>query len=617
MSKHPAFELAREVSEGNVPSNAVLEKTIDSTKQALETEAKQRGQGAPETKIAKDSAQLLETTKQFIKEKNEGEVIQKFFLDAKEAAAELSDQLQKLAKEGKITYPGYGIGDLKEQAKAKAQDWAQIAQESINTMKGFSITLVDSPEFRSLLMEFISLVQETVRMEAQKAPSMDLSGAFNQPLSQELQQKGIETMEFGKTVVQDIKQGAVPISEDRKQLLAYKFQNVLRRLSANPEFKRAVNGLFLVFDQINYYSQQFAAQAQQQLQGAKPEDITKRAPHLWKMWEDGKTFLAGFTGEELLNKAFQDFKSAYELFMSDERITRYFYEIRSFIYDVLQNPELLDKEDFAKRFNDLWEQAQQWTYDPKYNRKYNQIWDDIDTIGQSIKSDPLQSRLAKDAATLAQDLILDETGQPSLKIMTTGLNQFRALVAPILIKNMEELSIPSFSGSNDTYDWTIKNMILNGREIIPDNIDIKVWGAANLSLASTSAKALTFVTVWVRDIGVDIKDLQFHFIRKSWPQMDETGVADINITGKGSTLKLVWRIEGSQDQPWLFNLYDVQCNLRDLNITVKQSTHTWLMKMITSLWSGTIKRQIEYRIENTLRGSLLPINDRLTEVLRG
>jgi len=618
MSKHPAFELAREISQGNVPGNEPINKTIESTKQALETEAQNRGQGAPEAKIAKDAAQLLGTTQEYIQEKNEGEIVQKFFLNAKEAGTELGNEMQRLAKEEKITYEGYGIGDLKQQAQAKIDNWSQIAQENIDTMKGFVLSLVDSPEFRSLLLEFVGIVQDTIRTESQKAPNIGVSAQTTTPLSQEMKEKSIETVEFGKTVVSDIKEGNLPISEDRKRELFYRFKFFLKRLSAAPEYRRGINGLFQIMDQINYYMSQLSSQVQAQAPSKEEvtSDIKQRIPHLLRMWNDGYTFLGNFTGQDILDKTMKDFQFSYKLFMNDQRITQYFAHIRSFIYEMMNNPDLIDQEGFNTRLNELWEEGSQWTYDPQYNHAYNLLWDDIATIGQRIKSDPLQSRMAKDANTLAKDLILDESGQPSLKIMTTGLNQFRSLVGPILIKNLEQLPIPSFSGTNETYDWTIEGMLLNGREIIPDNFDIKVWGAANLSLATTAAKSLTFITVWVRDMGVDMKDLKFHFTRKSFPKMDERGVADVSIQGKGSTIKLVWRIEGQQDQPWLFSLYDIQCHLADLDITVKESTHTWLMKMITSLWSGTIKRQIEYRIEQTLRQNLLPINDRLNEVLR-
>lgn len=611
MSKHPAYELAREVSQGNVPSNEAMKETIESTKQALESEASKRGKGTPEAKIAKDTAQFLGTTEQFVQEKNKGEVVQKFFLDAKQASAELSRELERLNKEGKLTYEGYGIS-------TKVSDWSQVAQNNIDTIKGFVLSLVDSPEFRSLLMEFVSIAQDTIRIESQKAPSMDIPEKSTQPLSQEVREKTAETVEFGKSVTRDIKEGALPISEDRKRELFYRFKFFLKRLSATPEYRKAMNGLFQILDQVYYYTQKYSTEAKEQTLSAEQtqSQLKQQIPHLLSMWNDGVTFLSGFTGREVLDKTMRDFQFAFKTLTNDQRIPTYFSHFRSFIYEMMNNPNLIDKEDFNTRLNDLWEEGRQWTYDPQYNHAYNLLWGDASTIGQRIKSDPLQSRLAKDANTLAQDLILDESGQPSLQIMTTGLNRFRSLVAPILVKNLENLPIPPFSGSDETYDWTIEGMILNGREIIPDNFDVKVWGAANLSLASTAAKALTFVTVWVRDIGVEMKDLKFHFIRKSFPKVDEKGVANVNIQGKGSAIKLVWRIEGQQNQPWLFSLYDVQCHLANLDVTVKESTHTWLMKMITSLWSGTIKRQIEYRIEETMRQNLLPLNERLNEVLR-
>jgi hypothetical protein len=197
------------------------------------------------------------------------------------------------------------------------------------------------------------------------------------------------------------------------------------------------------------------------------------------------------------------------------------------------------------------------------------------------------------------------------------LDNLRLLLAPILRKHLENVPVPSFSGSDETYDWSIDGMYLNAASIIPDNFELKVWGDAKVSLTDEPSKAATYITMWIRDIGLNAKDLKFHFKRKAFPKIEDSGIADVNITGKGSKIKMVWKIVGEQHQPWIWSVYQVNCSLEDVDITVKEASHSWLLKMITTLFSGSIRRSIEEKVESSIIEGLGNINDQLNKTVKG
>jgi len=254
--------------------------------------------------------------------------------------------------------------------------------------------------------------------------------------------------------------------------------------------------------------------------------------------------------------------------------------------------------------------------DPRYRGQLNTIYSDTSICINSFKNDTVVQQLTQDINKIARDIILDESGQPSLQIMAGWLDNMRLLVGPVLRKNLENVAVPGFSGSDETYDWEVEGMFLNARDIVPDNFELKVWGDAKVSLTQEPSKAATYITMWIRNIGLGAKDLKFHFKRKAIPRLDESGIADFTIASKGTVVKIVWKIVGQQNLPWTFSVYQVNVTLGDVDITVKESTHTYLMKFLSTIFSGYIKRSIEDKLESAIIDGLANVNDKLGEAVQ-
>jgi len=600
MSKHPAAELRRTMEETKLPSNVQLEKGIEKTEQVLKEEMKKRGFFAPEYKLAKDTTQFLQDIKKFLEEKNQGDLLQKFILDATDASKEFEGQLNKQQ---------FFI----ERAKIyqQAQDISTVAKANAEGLKNLAFILVNSPEFRALITEFIDMLNIVANTEKEKVtlPSLTPSSTTEMPLTEEAKLKAQQTKEAAEKVFNEIKEGRLPIPEERKQLVNLRLRQLLERVNADENFQSAVHAIFQIFDQIQFWAMVCKERAQEM-------QSIRQSSAIWRMWNDGKLFMVNFTGEDVLNKLYNDVWNVYQLILNDQRLTSFFYEFRNFFLTVMQNPKLLDTDEFKKKWNDLYLYAYEWMNDPRYKQALNSIYYDFNYISQKIQQDTLTRSLQRDVTRLARDVVLDESGKPNLEIMSKGLDNLRGLVYPILRKYLENVPIPPFSGTNETYDWQVDGMYINAATIVPENIEVKVWGDAKVSLTEKPSYAATYITMIIRDIGLVAKDLKFHFIRKTIPKLDEKGVADVTITGKGTTLKIVWKIEGQQNQPWVWNVFQVVCSLSDLDITVKESSHTWLMKFITTLFSGSIKRNIEEKIEESVVTGLESVVQNLNEAVQ-
>jgi hypothetical protein len=598
--------------EGKLPSTQEVTKQLETAKMVLEEEAKKKGVFAPERKLAKDAAEFVETTKEFIEEKNRGEIFQQIVKDA--AAA--SDELSNMFANNTFFADRYKMVSMQVQLRS---DTRKLAQLRLDSLKNLSLTLVNSSEFRTLLTDIIDLIQTIYKTEMQQAPSLNINQPVQYPgetipisqqvqptfgqtskelptIAQQVVQKGQEAASFGTKLAKDFKEG-FPMAEDKKLEIKFRFNQILKKINNDPNYRSAVDGIFTILDQLNFYFLQFKEVG---------EPLKEQTKTLWysedsalnKLAKDLKIFISNFTGVEPLDILSNDFSNFSQLVMNDDRLSNFFWDLRQYILDVINNPDLLDTDDMKFMWNDLFERSRFLLNDPKYNDLWNRIWVGLQICLENIKNDPIQLKLAADSKKIVSDLFLDMTGKPSLPVIASGVVKVKNLLMPIIQKNLENVPVPAMSGTSEKYDWKIDGLLLNIKSILPENIEIKVWGKALVGLKEdVPSKAITYMTMWIRDFHFEAKNLKFWFNRKVTPKLEERGIADVVLKGKNE-LRITWKIQGEEtDKAWIYGIEKVDCNLDDLDITIKESTHTWLMKLITSLFSGSIRRSIEDSIE--------------------
>jgi len=613
MSKHPAAEHLQRTLEQNLPSTDKISTTLEKSKEAIDAEAAKQGMFSGTRQTAKDTSTLLQTTKEFIEEKNQGELVQKIIKDSAQAVSELA----KIMKTVPMFQDRNRLLQARYKAMGQVKDFTQMAQDNLESMKTLVLTLVNSHQFRALLSECSELIQETFRSETQGAPEMklNLDPYTNKPLTDEAKEKANQVLQFGKQVVTDVKQGNIGIPEDKKQLIQYRFKNLINNLNSDPNFRKAIDGFFGLMDQIQYYATQLKEQTKGQLQ-EKAQQFNFRDSALMQVFNDTKIFIAGFTGEDSLNRLVDDSWNLMNLILNDEQLRVFFWEFRQYVSEVLYNPALLEEPTYKTRWDNLVTRAKQHTTNQQFRDLFYANWADLETCMDNIKHDTLTQRLANDAARVAKDLFLDTSGKPSFTVMAQGLVNLRDLLLPVIRKNLENVYIPGFTGSNEKYDWNIDGMYLNAAQLLPDNIEVKTWGRAQISLTDKPSEVLDYMTMWIRNIGIEAKNLKFHFVRKSTPKLDERGIAYIFVSGRNE-IKVTWRVQAKEGQPWVFSIEQVHVDLGDLDVTIKESTHKFMMKMVTSLFAGTIQRSIEDALEKNIRESLGMVNHKMSEAVAG
>jgi len=247
-------------------------------------------------------------------------------------------------------------------------------------------------------------------------------------------------------------------------------------------------------------------------------------------------------------------------------------------------------------------------------------------------------QLQNDMASLVDDLVVTDTftGLPK-GFRQDNLQLLKNLFRTILFEQLQCIPVPRLSGEDENSEWVFENIILKGAQILPEKMMIKMKQQAELrpkeafrasqtvSTLSEIPKAVpeppqalgraTF-SVMAEGIDVNMRDVKFWFKRKSFPKMEDHGVSSVRISN--CRIKFKTRVESStlDNAPVCFILETVDCDISKVNIHIDEAKHDFLLNVYTSLWSSSIKKRIENRIEHALIYALNAINTVLTSTIQ-
>jgi hypothetical protein len=211
-------------------------------------------------------------------------------------------------------------------------------------------------------------------------------------------------------------------------------------------------------------------------------------------------------------------------------------------------------------------------------------------------------------------LVTDSQGRPSLYVTQESLAQFKKLLLPILQEGLANIPLPSISGSNDTYDWRLENIVFDSRGLLPERFHLRFVSDLDLDSHSVENKFFTEIHLKMTDIDMAFKNIKFYYYRKSIPSIEDSGIANCFIYGL--KFALVWQLISEQDKPIQFKLKEIMTYISDLNIEVIKSEHSIIDSIVTTFFPGYIKHQVTDSLIGAIRNTLEPFTNQLNEYLK-
>lgn len=225
--------------------------------------------------------------------------------------------------------------------------------------------------------------------------------------------------------------------------------------------------------------------------------------------------------------------------------------------------------------------------------------------------------LSNSIAKFSQDFIRDRYGRPSLGAFSDSLNQLRVLLLPVMIKQLESVPVARVEGTSPTYDFVLDNIKFSGYDILPEHVRLFLDTKMDINLKEGPKNDITkaILTFEITNIQTHLRNIYFAYRRKSFPKIEDEGLADVDVKG-GTSIRLQWIVKSKGDQPLVLRVNNAKCDVSGLKIYIKEAKHSFLDKMFSGILAGYAGRKIEEEVENQLRNFGWTFADSLNSSLR-
>jgi hypothetical protein len=564
----PAYKVMQEISEGTVPTNRNMVESLLEMEKALNMHASER-KGA-ESRFAYDAQRFVRHAREIMEEKNKDDTIRLMMQHIKEASDLLTESISI------------------ERIEAHGEVWASQQKTQLQTLvdsfKNLIVSLAKNANLRVRLVDVIQLLEESL--------SEIIAGVAK--LEEKLEEK-TGTTPSGELAgkLQETKEEAEKKKMSTRQRRE-KLRGLLVELGTTPEYKDFINNMSMFFQtNWNYLSTLF--------NDTKTE--TKTYTALLIVICDVQTLLERFSGNKPLNTLRNKLGALLITLSHDQKFRDFFGKWRDFLKNTIESPEKQDIGVLDRELSDLYEKGKDLLKRPKLQEDFGIVLKETkDLIGRLVEDNSFQT-VGKDISLMREELLLNQEGKLDLMTLKNTLPTLKNVLIPTLTTTLRNIPIPTITVDNEKLFLQLSNLSLAAKDLIPEKIRIHFTNDILFDF-STDGKDLFIskLTLLMRDFSATLNDINFKYERRKTPQMSDFGIVDVEI--QGIHIDLRWRMEMNGSRLCFYVDY-CKCLIDSLKTNVKEANHKMLDNIFLKLFSGTMKRNLETTIEDTLREKLL------------
>jgi len=572
---------------------------ISSGLQTVESKLQEGAPNAPDRKSAKivnDLASLVGATHQMVTDTN------------------LGDRALNLAQEAQLAAKEQGLNDTRALKQKFGIKGRPLVQRSVAQIWDENVTpllrlVMFSKKFRFLVVDIINVARRIFLRTVQAGDE----GEFND----RLERKWTEGQDPNK-MVEDVKEKAkdawtdekgnvkIPVEEDEINALLDDLLEVFSVIASDEKYREGARNLFEIADMMYAQVAEVADKVQEQA----------NMPHTQKLQQQAKDLVAELTGKEYLENFLKQFRVLANRIRDDEEANQWVEDFKRFMLE--PHVDARNSEEFRTETRSLVERGRNIV--DKWNNR--QEVEDFLNAGndliENIKNNDLISNLREKAGILFDDLTyVDASGNRQIDSDLIGTIQ--KAVVPILADALKYIPIPMVSYSSAEMDFTARDVVLCGYDIIPENVYAHLESDSWFSVKELETKkSRTRLVLSLRNIRTEIKDVQFTFRKKTFPQLEDSGRVTVRVGGHGASFKIMFHIsQRPEDSVPIFRAADVDFDIDELDIQFDKATinHDILLPMLVGVWKQYIIRSIERSVETSLGPILNTVGNQLSESL--
>lgn len=330
---------------------------------------------------------------------------------------------------------------------------------------------------------------------------------------------------------------------------------------------------------------------------------------------EAKVLIEQFTQGQSLDPVIKNMRSLFTAIQNDDDISKFFSELREYLERPLKEPEVVN-EHYYEKGNAIISDGLNYLEKDEYKETVDTTIQQLRDITHAIEEEPELQQLVTDLKKLNNNFyMMDDSGNKRFNA-DLFVEHMRSVIIPVLVKVLNRIKMPRIDNSDESYDYTIDNVIFSAEDILPENIrieDTSVIELRNVSNEFQGDNPTNRIIIDIKKINFNVHEADLWFHRKSVPTLTDSGKMDIEVDKAGTDLRIVLNaghalasvaahLTGKKEAEILplYSIDEVKCVVHNLHVKFKDTKHDTLYNLFTRLFPGVLKSRVQSVVENNV-----------------
>merc|ERR1712130_33363 len=189
-----------------------------------------------------------------------------------------------------------------------------------------------------------------------------------------------------------------------------------------------------------------------------------------------------------------------------------------------------------------------------------------------------------------------------------SVEQLKTLIVPLVTSCLKNIQLNEMSFSDAKHNFKLSNVAIVGEDIVPDAFRMST---GNHKRTNVFHRSMSKIKISAANVKLSMSDVNYIYQRTKFPSFEDEGVADLILGGAGMKFSIVWRIYAKKERPVCIKLDQVKCSIDRMQMQIKDTNHTILLKVARKLFARKIRRRVEDMVTDVLKETLEPLGEKM------
>lgn len=266
------------------------------------------------------------------------------------------------------------------------------------------------------------------------------------------------------------------IPEEHLALFRQQLKDFLHEVNAHADTRKTIEELFAVWGSLGSNMYGYFDKFQQNTVGT---NIPATA----------KAVVEEFTGDRTIDDFLEYLRYSILLIESDYELTEFLRECRDYFLLALDDPELIESDDYYNQGSELLQRGRSVTYKYRNEPAIVGLFEEARLLSEEIKNDATLNLLKDRAQAFFGNFVYKDPRTNTPKIDFDLVERMRASLVPFIIERIREIPMPRIELQNKDFEYLIiDDLHLVLGNILPDQVTIH-----SRSLAQFASQARTTI----------------------------------------------------------------------------------------------------------------------------